>query len=232
MLKTHLAVMALLLLAGCGAEPGTQGPAGPKGDPGVTGPAGETTIVTAGTGGGAATVGTGGSTGAGGSTTTCSCVDGKPGVAGPTGPVGATGPRGDTGPSGSNGTNGSVGPMGLVGATGATGVTGPAGTDGAGFDQSKMYQVNSGWVSASASYLTTGLYTGTATVHCTNPGDIMLQGGYTVMSGQALSFVYIMDNRPAFNATPAPGEFKQNWKLTFVAQHDYTLMAFVTCQTP
>ena len=105
-----LAVIAMLLLAACGALEGGEGP---PGEPGDTPTKAElTSLVNQAV------------------TDRLDEVQGPPGPTGPEGPSGDVGPRGLPGGTGTQGTEGDKGPIGLRGQGGLQGDTGPQGVQG------------------------------------------------------------------------------------------------------
>ena len=98
--KTLSVILLMLLIAACGADPGSQGPVGPQGIQGEPGPLGQP-----------------GATGAPG-------PQGPQGIQGEPGPPGQPGATGAPGPQGPQGIQGEPGPPGQPGATGAPGPQG------------------------------------------------------------------------------------------------------------
>ena len=132
-----------LLVAGCDAAIGTEGPQGPQGDIGATGPQGDVgaqgpqgDVGAQGPQGDAGAQGPQGDAGAQGPQGDAGAQgpQGDVGAQGPQGDVGAQGPQGDAGAQGPQGDTGAQGPQGDVGAQGPqgdTGATGPQGPQGA-----------------------------------------------------------------------------------------------------
>lgn len=126
---------------------------GPTGATGPIGPRGATGAT--GAAGATGATGAAGATGATGPT-------GAAGATGATGPAGAAGAAGATGATGAAGATGATGAAGATGATGAAGATGPTGPRGA-----------------------TGATgpTGTCECPCRSRGEIIVNGGMEVFSG-------------------------------------------------
>ena len=187
-----------LLVAGCDAAIGTEGPQGPQGDIGATGPQGDIgatgpqgDIGATGPQGDIGATGPQGDIGAQGAegaqgATGPQGAEGAQGATGPQGATGATGPQGDTGATGPQGDIGATGPQGDIGATGpqgdigATGATGPQGPQGpeGTFDSTNFIT----YVNANISVGIDGV-----TAQC-DAGDIVLSGGGECGSKNVLQY--------------------------------------------
>ena len=95
--------------------------------------------------------------------------DNRTGTQGPPGPTGATGPPGPAGPQGTQGIQGPPGSTGATGAAGATGAKGPSG----------ITQLNATNTYPESETITRDSNSIANLVDC-DPGDIVINGGYTV----------------------------------------------------
>ncbi len=146
---------------------------------------------------------------------------GPTGAIGPQGPQGPPGATGSTGPAGPPGATGSTGPAGPPGATGSTGPAGPAGpagesirgppglngTDGAQGPQGPagVFELNSTNV-----YFVEGNVSSTNlfSVASCNTGDVILEGGYIVLTRSVSGSANInpLVDRPL--GTPPPNSYQ------------------------